>query len=112
MKGKIIFLAALLTAGCFAGGCKGPKYIGYKSINGDFICQVPWGWNVMTDQEGSHYTNTIFIGPFSPEFFLGAPSLSVRWYSYSSPHRLPDGLLESFDSAEDYIDQILRNLYS
>lgn len=66
---------------------------------------------MITDGEGGHFTNTTFIGPFEPDFYLGAPSLSVRWHAYSYPHRLPDGGLEMYNDAEDYIQQTLREVY-
>lgn len=112
MKGKYILATAfLLAAGMLFPACTPPKYVTYTSARGDWKGSVPWGWNVMTDEEGERFTNTSFIGPFEPEFYLGAPSLSVRWYSYSSPHRLPDGLLEMYSSAEDYAAQTLAGVY-
>ena len=99
------------SLGLFSLGCQPPKYAVYSSIHGDFRCSVPWGWKVMTDEEGTHYANTTFLGPFDPEFYLGLPTLSVRWFSYAEPHRLPDGVLEMYTSSGDYIRQILRNVY-
>jgi len=115
MIDSILFMRAPAAWACllavFLSGCNPPKYATYTSVRGDWRASVPWGWNVMTDQEGAHYSNTTFIGPFEPEFYLGVPSLSVRWYGYSLPRRLPDGLLEMYASAEDYYAQVLKNVY-
>lgn len=102
---------ALLLTALLAAACSPPKYVAYVSPQKDFKCSVPWGWSVMTDKEEEHYRNTTFIGPFEPEFYLGAPSLSVRWYADSYPHRLADGTLEMYSSAEDYISQTIANIY-
>lgn len=93
-------------------GCGPPKYVGYASKHGDWKASVPWGWNVMTDEEEGHFKNTTLIGPFEPEFYLGAPSFSVRWHAYGKSHRLRDGLVESYANADDYIAQMLANVYS
>ena len=103
----LIFAAAALLL-C---GCNPPKYVNYVSTHKDYKCAVPWGWNVMTDDEETRYTSTTFIGPFDPDFYLGAPSLSVRWYAYSAQHRLPDGLVESYASVDQYIQKALRDVY-
>lgn len=91
--------------------CKQPKYAHYASIWGDYQCDVPWGWQVVTDSDKKGFTNTNFIGPFDPNFLMGAPSLSVRWHAYNAAHRLPDGVLEIYSSAGDYIRQALQDLY-
>lgn len=104
-------LACFLAGAFFFLGCSPPKYATYTSIHKDWKTVVPGGWSIMTDQEGSHFTNTNFIGPFEPEFYLGAPSFSVRWHSYKASHRLPDGLVEYYETAEDYIDQMLKSVY-
>ena len=102
----------ILLIGAFAvAACSPPKYVPYKSIHGDWTTFVPWGWNVMTDEEKGTFTSTNFIGPFEPEFFLGAPSFSVRWHAYKRAHRLPDGLVEYYETADDYIRQMLRGVY-
>jgi hypothetical protein len=109
MKRLRVVLAGLLAASVWA--CSPPKYVPYKSIQGDWSAVVPYAWDVMTDQEDKTFTNTSFIGPFDPEFFLGAPSFSVRWYSYKKAHRLRDGLVEYYRSVDDFIDQMLRGVY-
>lgn len=96
---------------CILLSCGPPRYVSYIGVNGDFKCAVPWGWNVITDHEGHHYENTDFLGPFDGRFYLGIPSLSVRWYSYYFPHLLRDGSIEIYSSAEDYIRQTLNQVY-
>lgn len=94
-----------------AGGCKPPKYVRYSSPFGDYAVDVPWGWSVFMDSSGWDYTNVTFTGPLEPEFYKGLPSLSIRWYATRVPHRLPDGNYESYQSAEDYTRQMLRDVY-
>ena len=107
--GLLAFLPALGAALFIA--CSPPKYAHYTSVHNDFKCDVPWGWRVMTDNEADHYTDTNFIGSFEPSFFLGVPSFRVRWYSYNSAHRLPDGQLELYSTADDYVRQTLSGVY-
>jgi len=104
-------LTAFVLAAAALAACSPPKYVSYTSIRRDWRCHVPWGWNVVTDEEGDHYLATDFLGAFDPDFFLGLPSLSVRWYSYSVPHRLRDGSLELYASADDFIRQTLSSVY-
>lgn len=101
--------AVLLLA--LAAGCNPPKYAAYESINKDFTASVPWGWQVMTDQQDNDFSQSTFIGPFDPDFYLGAPSLSVRWYRRYRPHRLTDGRLEMYGGADDFIQQVLSQVY-
>ena len=101
--------AVLLLA--LAAGCNPPKYAAYESINKDFTASVPWGWQVMTDQQDNDFSQTTFIGPFDPDFYLGAPSFSVRWYRRYRPHRLTDGRLEMYSGADDFIKQALAQVY-
>lgn len=101
--------AVLLLA--LAAGCSPPKYATYESINKDFSVLVPWGWQVMTDQQDNDFTQSTFIGPFDPDFYLGAPSLSVRWYRRYRPHRLTDGRLEMYGGTDDFINQMLVGVY-
>lgn len=103
---------ACLIAGAMALlACGPPKYVNYTSTHGDWKASVPWAWNIITDEEGEHFKSTTFIGPFEPEFYLGAPSFIVRWHSYGIAHRLRDGLVESYSSVDDYIKQMLTNVY-
>lgn len=104
------FFAVLLLA--LAAGCNPPKYAQYESINKDFTASVPWGWTVMTDQQDNDFSQTTFIGPFDPDFYLGAPSLSVRWYRRYRAHKLTDGRLEMYSGADDFIKQTLAQVYS
>lgn len=101
--------AVLLLA--LAAGCNPPKYALYESINKDYTASVPWGWQVLTDQQDRDFTQTTFIGPFDPDFYLGAPSLSVRWYRRYRPHHLPDGRIEMYSGADDFIRQTLAQVY-
>jgi len=103
------FLAVFLLA--FAVACNPPKYANYESINKDFQASVPWGWQVMTDQQDNDFSQTTFIGPFDPDFYLGAPSMSVRWYARYRPHRLTDGRLEMYSGPDDFIKQTLAQVY-
>lgn len=100
----VLFLA-------LAAGCRPPKYAAYESIHKDFTVSVPWGWQVMTDQQDNDFTQATFIGPFDPDFYLGAPSLSVRWFRRYRPHRLSDGRLEMYGGADDFIRQMLKQVY-
>ena len=101
--------AALLLA--LAAACSPPKYADYESINKDFSASVPWGWQVMTDQQDNDFSQSTFIGPFDGDFYLGAPSLSVRWFKKYRPHRLTDGRLEMYSGPDDFIRQILSQVY-
>lgn len=103
-------LSALLFL-ALAAGCNPPKYAVYQSINKDYTVSVPWGWQVMTDQQDNDFTQAAFIGPFDPDFYLGAPSLSVRWFRRYRAHSLADGRLELYSSPEDFIKQMLKQVY-
>lgn len=92
-------------------GCTPPKYAAYESVNKDFTASVPWGWQVMTDQQDNDFAQATFIGPFDPDFYLGAPSVSVRWFRKYRPHRLTDGRLEMYAGADDFIKQMLTQVY-
>lgn len=104
-------LFAVLAFAALAAGCNPPKYAEYVSVNKDFKASVPWGWQVMTDQQDNDYAQAVFIGPFNQDFYLGAPSLSVRWYRHYRAHRLIDGRLELYASPGDFIGQTLSNVY-
>ncbi len=106
-----IYAALLLTGAFLLPGCSNPKYAHYASIWGDWRADVPWGWRVVTEGDAGRFTNTDFIGPFDPNFLMGAPSLSVRWHGYNQAHRLPDGQLEIYESVDDYVKQVLRDVY-
>ena len=103
------FSAVLILA--LASGCNSPKYANYESIHKDYAVSVPWGWQVMTDSQDDAFTQATFIGPFDPDFYLGAPSLSVRWLKRYRPHRLVDGRLEMYSDADDFIKQMLKQVY-
>lgn len=108
---RILALAAGL--GLAAAACTPPKYVEYRSVNGDFKTYVPWGWQIFTDQDGdgTAFASAHFVGPFDPQFHLGVPSVSVRWYRNYFPHMMRDGRLESYTGAEDFIKQTLKDVY-
>ena len=108
---KRSFAAAVLALCVLGSGCKSPKYALYTSPNRDFQCDVPWAWNVIYDSEGTHFTHVNFIGPFEPDFYLGAPSYSVRWYTHYATHKLRDGRLEMYTGPGDFISQTLDAVY-
>lgn len=101
----------LLAAFAALAACTAPKYVKYVSPSGDFTCDVPWGWAVYIDEAGSDYMSATFTGPMDPEFLRGTPSLTIRWYAYKAVHRLPDGTIERYASAEDYKSQMLHDVY-
>ena len=111
MRTRSIRRTLAVLALAFAAGCQHPRYAKYTSANGDFACEIPWGWAIILDSSGRDYTNATFTGPADPDFFKGVPSLSVRWYKYKAPHRLPDGTYEAYASADDFIRQMLRDVY-
>jgi hypothetical protein len=103
--------ALLLGVALLAGACSPPKYAHYTSVKRDWQADVPWAWNIITENDGSTYGNTAVIGPFDPDFYLGAPSFQVRWYSYSSPHKMRDGEYELYSSVDNFIQQTLELTY-
>lgn len=111
-KNRVVFAGLVLVAAAFVGlGCKPPKYIKYVSETKDISFQVPWGWNVYHDEQGKDFYQYNFVGPFDPEFFLGLPSLSVRWHAFRKGHRLRNGRIERYRSTGDYIKKTLRDVY-
>jgi len=109
MKMRAFGFFVALT-GLFAA-CSPPKYAHYKSVSGDFTAYVPWGWNVIADADRDAFSQVNFIGPFDPDFYLGAPSLSVRWYKRYRPHQMRDGRLEMYSDAQDFIRQMIHDVY-
>jgi hypothetical protein len=105
---KKIAVALLALA---ASACNPPKYARYEALNKDFLVSAPWGWQVITDDPGRHFSQTSFIGPFDPDFYLGAPSLTIRWYQRYKVHRMRDGRLELYSDAADFVRQTLRDVY-
>jgi hypothetical protein len=103
--GFFVLFAAFLAA------CSPPKYAHYKSVSGDFSAYVPWGWNVIAEADYDAFSEVKFIGPFDADFYLGAPSLSVRWYKRYRAHRLRDGRLEMYSDADDFVSQMLHQVY-
>lgn len=109
MKKRTLTVLAALAA--FAAACSPPRDAAYKSVNGDFTAAVPWGWSVMTESASDSFSQVNFIGPFDGDFYLGAPSLSVRWFKRYRPHALRDGRLEMYADADDFFSQTLRQVY-
>lgn len=106
---RVFNLAA--AAVVLACACKPPKFAAYESVFKDFSADVPWGWNVYTEAKGKNYSEIRFVGPFDEDFFLGAPSLSVRWYRNFEIHNLPDGGSELFKTSNEFITKTLRDVY-
>ena len=109
MKKRALVLFAVLAAVVTA--CTPPKYVRYRSVSGDWAAFVPWGWNVVADADGDGFSQANFIGPFDSDFYLGAPSLSVRWYKRYRPHAMRNGQLEMYADADDFIGQMLDQVY-
>lgn len=100
-----------LLAAAFLTGCLPAKYANFTSPRGDYSCTPPFGWGYDLDFKEEGYTSAVFTGPFDPDFFLGQPSLIVRWHALNRVHALPDGRLELYGSAEDFIKNTLRDVY-
>jgi hypothetical protein len=101
----IVLLAAL------AAGCRPPTVTHYRSAFHDYVADLPSGWNVYTDAQGADFAETRFIGPFDPDAFFGLPSFSVKWFRNSRPHTLRTGQTETYANADDYIQQMLTQVY-
>ena len=103
------FVAAglAITSGCVPA----KKYSAYRSHEGDFACEVPAGWPVVMDRASAYFSQVLFTGPFEPSFYLGVPTLSVRWYRINAPRRLPNGSHEMYSSVQDFMGQMLRDVY-
>jgi hypothetical protein len=100
------FAALLLLS-----ACKPPKYAVYASPDRDYLVNVPFAWAVVADQQDSSFRQVSFIGPYSSLFFRGAPSFSARWFVHRKAHHLPDGSLEVYSDASDFIRQTLVRVY-
>ncbi|OGS40428.1 MAG: hypothetical protein A2506_11135 [Elusimicrobia bacterium RIFOXYD12_FULL_66_9] len=108
---KMRLSAALAALAAVTAACSAPRDVTYKSIAGDFTASVPWGWSVMTDSDADAFAQVNFIGAFDGDFYLGAPSLSVRWFKRYRPHALRDGRLEMYADADDFFNQTLKQVY-
>lgn len=108
---RLRLLTLLAVAAAVVAACSPPKYVRYKSVSGDWAAFVPWGWNVIADADGDAFSQANFIGPFDSDFYLGAPSLSVRWYKRYRPHSLRNGQLEMYADADDFINQMIDQVY-
>lgn len=109
MKMRLLLAPAVLAA--VLAACSPPRDVSYKSVQGDFTANVPWGWSVMTDSDSDAFSQVNFIGAFDRDFYLGAPSLSVRWFKRYRPHALRDGRLEMYADADDFYRQMLKQVY-
>jgi len=111
MKTRLLAALAVLPV-MMAAGCRSPKYVHrYRSVLKDFTVSAPWDWDVIAEAQKGNFSEVRFIGPSDPDFFLGEPSLSVRWYKRNRPHRLADGSMEMYADADDFILQTLSQLY-
>lgn len=108
---KMRALAFFAAAAAFTAACSPPPYVAYKSVSSDFTVSAPWGWDVLAEANYDGFAQVTFIGPFDKYFYLGAPSLSVRWYKPYRPHKLRDGRLEMYSSSDDFIKQTLNDVY-
>lgn len=108
MKMRVV---AIFAAAAAAAACSPPKYVSYRSVSGDFKVAAPWGWNVIADASYDSFAQATFIGPADMDFYLGAPTLSVRWYKPYRPHRLRDGRLEMYAGSDDFVRQTLEGVY-
>jgi hypothetical protein len=104
-------LAIFAALAALASSCSPPKYVAYKSVSNDFTVAAPWGWNVIADADFDAFSQVVFIGPFDVDFYLGVPSLSVRWYKPYRPHWMRDGRLEMYANSDDFIKQTLDGVY-
>lgn len=104
-------LAIFAAAAAFAAACSPPKYVAYKSVSNDFTVAAPWGWDVIADAAYDGFSQVTFIGPYDPDFYLGAPSLSVRWYKPYRSHPMRDGRMEMYVNSDDFIKQTLHDVY-
>lgn len=109
MKRRALVIFSALAA--FAAACSPPPYVTYRSVSGDFTAAVPWGWRVGAEADHDSYAAVNFVGPDDVDFYAGAPSLNVRWYKNYRPHRLPDGQVEMYANADDFIRQTLTQVY-
>lgn len=109
MNKRALMIFAVVAA--FVTACSPPKYARYRSVSGDWAAFVPWGWNVVADADNDAFSQANFIGPFDADFYLGAPSLSVRWYKRYRPHTLRNGQLEMYADADDFINQMIGQVY-
>jgi len=109
MRTRALGILVLFAAGLAA--CSPPKYAHYTSVSGDFSVNVPWGWNVIAEAQNDSFSEVKFVGPFDADFYLGAPSLSVRWYKRYRAHFWYGRSLEMYADADDFIGQMMRQVY-
>jgi hypothetical protein len=110
MNSKLLF-GCLLVLGALSSGCGRPKYTWYNSKAGDYRAGVPYEWHFRTENYGTEFSNTVFVGPFEPKFYLGLPTFQVRWYQNYRPHTLPDGSVEVYSGPDNFIEQTLSLVY-
>ncbi|HXT00586.1 MAG TPA: hypothetical protein VN915_07925 [Elusimicrobiota bacterium] len=104
-------LAFVAAAAALAAACNPPPYVSYRSVSGDFTVSAPWGWDVLADAQYDAFSQVTFIGPFDKDFYLGAPTLTVRWFKPFRPHAIRNGFTEMYTSSSDFIKQTLNDVY-
>jgi tetratricopeptide (TPR) repeat protein len=103
MKPRTILSVPILILLLFAIGIPTRAQSGtasFTSMWNDYKTSVPEGWKISSDREGDsafHYADTTFKS--------GDYSLSIRWYTRYSTHRLPSQLLEMYSGVDDYISK-------
>jgi hypothetical protein len=108
---KKLAFGIFVVSAVIAAACAAPKFISYRSVSGDFSAYVPWGWNVIAEADHDSFSEVKFLGQPDASFYLGTPSLSVRWYKRYRAHTLSDGRLEMYADADDFIKQMLQQVY-
>ncbi len=108
---KLRVLRTIAVVAAVIAACSPPKFSHYRSVSGDWAAYVPSGWNVIADADHDGFSQAQFIGPFDADFYLGAPSFSVRWYKRYRPHLLRDNTLEMYADADDFINQMITQVY-
>lgn len=109
MKTRAFAILALFAA-CLAA-CSPPKYARYNSVSGDFSVYVPWGWNVIAEASNDNFSEVKFLGPRDKDFYLGTPSLSIRWFKDYRSHQLRGARLEMYEGPADFISQTMKDVY-
>jgi len=72
----------------------------------DFQIACPPDWVMTKDEEGDHFLQVNWSPRNDP-----TTALHVIWFSYSVPHRLKDGSLELYSSADDFTRQTLQDVF-
>jgi len=72
----------------------------------DFQIACPPDWVMTKNEEGDHFLQVNWSPRNDP-----TTALHVIWFSYSVPHRLKDGSLELYSSADDFTRQTLQDVF-